>query len=148
MAELPSRWHTYARLQQRALQNRQTDARSWSVEAGLDHIVAAADEAEHRPEDVDRAISTARRRETHRYSARRRWQEGHGPPPHPDAALHARLSLGAIRSTLSAAEWNLLHGVAVGRDYSELAASAGSTSAALRVRVLRLRRRLMSWSAP
>ena len=143
MAEIPHLWRAYARLQQQARQSRRADARSWAFEAGLDYLLedhpGRADEG---AEGVARAVSTARRREAHRDGTLRRVAVEWDNSPHPEAALHARLTLDTIRSRLTGPDWDILCEVGAGRSYDEIAAVRGGTPGGSRVRILRLRRTL------
>ncbi|PZP44812.1 MAG: hypothetical protein DI601_11220 [Azospirillum brasilense] len=141
MAEIPHPWRAYARLQQQAGRSRRADVRSWAVEAGLDHLLGAPVGAAEADEDVARAISAVCRREVHRGRILRRHAGGNNHR-HPEAALHARLMLEAIRSRLTEPEWDILCDIGAGRSYDEIAEARGGTPGACRVRVLRLRRTL------
>ena len=140
MAEIPHPWRAYARLQQQARQSRRADARSWAFEAGLDYLLEDSGRADKGDEGVARAVSTARRREAHRDGTLRRVAVEWNNPPHPEAALHARLTLETIRSRLTGPDWDILCEVGSGRSYDEIAAVRGGTPGGSRVRVLRLRR--------
>ncbi len=142
MAEIPHPWRAYARLQQQAGRNRRADARSWAVEAGLDHLLGVSAEDSENDSDVARVVSTARRREVHRGGALRRHAAGWTAPQHPEAVLHAGLTLKAIRSRVTVSEWDILCDVGAGRSYDEIAEARGGTPGRCRVRVLRLRRAL------
>ena len=146
MAEIPHSWRAYAHLQQQVGQNRRVDARAWAVEAGLDHFLGVQAGAEG-DDDVARAISTARRREAHRGGALRRHAEALSGLYHPEAAIHARLTLEAIRSCLTESEWDVLCDVGAGRSYDEIAEARDSTPGGCRIRVLRLRRTLAAREA-
>lgn len=147
MADIPLPWRAYARLQQQALKCRRADAWGWAIEAGLDCVVAAVPGAEPTAELVIRNVATVRRREVHQASARRRWAAGQSNPAHPEAAMHARLALDSIRRSLPADDWALLCRVGSGWAYDEITTADGTNPAALRVRVLRLRRALSVRSA-
>jgi hypothetical protein len=139
MAEIPHPWRAYARLQQQARRSRRADARSWAFEAGLDYILADSGSSD---EGVARAVSTARRREAHRDGTLRRVTAEWGVAPHPEAALHARLTLQAMQGRLAGPDWDILCEVGTGRSYEEIAAVWGGTPGGSRIRVLRLRRAL------
>lgn len=112
MADIPLPWRAYECLQQQALKSRRADARGWAIEAGLDCFVAAVSGAEPVIQLVIRSVATARRREVHQASARRRWAAGQSNPTHPEAAMHARLALESIRRCLPRDDWALLCRVA------------------------------------
>ena len=142
MAEIPHPWRAYARLQQQAKQSRRADARSWALEAGLDHLLEDPDRADEGDAGVARAVSTARRREVHRDGTLRRVAAEWYAPSHPETAVHARLTLEAIRSRLAGPDWDMLCDIGAGRSYDEIAAVRGGTPGGSRVRILRLRRGL------
>ena len=146
-AEIPHPWRTYARLQQQAGQSRRIDSRFWALEAGLDHLLENPARTNEAPESIARAISTARRREAHRDGTLRRVAAARNNPPHPEAALHARLTLETIRSQLAGPDWDILCEVGAGRSYDEIAAARGGTPGGSRIRVLRLRRSLITENA-
>ena len=147
MAEIPHPWRAYARLQQQVRQSSRADALAWAVEAGLDHLLGAPAGAAEGDDDVARAVSTARRREAHRGGALRRYAEAWSGPRHPEAAIHARLTLEAIRSRLTGSEWDVLCDVGAGRSYDEISEARGGTPGGCRIRVLRLRRTLAAREA-
>lgn len=142
MAEIPHPWRAYARLQQQARRSRRADARSWAFEAGLDYLLADSGRSDDDGEGVARAVSTARRREAHRDGTLRRVAAESGVAPHSEAALHARLTLQAMKGRLARPDWDILCEVGTGRSYEEIAAVRGGTPGGTRVRVLRLRRGL------
>lgn len=61
--------------------------------------------------------------------------------------MHARLALEAIRRCLLRDDWDLLCLLGSGCAYDEITTADGTSPAALRVRVLRLRRALADRSA-
>jgi hypothetical protein len=62
----------------------------------------------------------------------------------PLPALDARSELRLVRSQVSTTDWALLGAVGLGSEYSEIAALSGGTAVAVRVRVMRLRRQVLS----
>jgi hypothetical protein len=147
MAEIPHPWRAYARLQQQVGQSIRADTRAWALEAGLDHLLGVPAGVAEGDENVVRAVSTARRREAHRGGALRRHAEAWSGPRHPEAAVHARLALEAIRSRLAGSEWDILCDLGAGRSYDEIAEARGGTPGGCRIRVLRLRRTLTAREA-
>jgi hypothetical protein len=61
--------------------------------------------------------------------------------------LEARNELRIARSKVAAGEWGVLTAVGVGREYFEIAGSLRMNSAATRVRVMRLRRKISAKAA-
>lgn len=160
MAEFPHAWGAYARLQTKLSLTTSIIA-GGALEAALNVI--------HQPDfnvealadaDLLRRAANAARQERHRSALR--WQaqvaaldeetaarskDGGGESTGAsslDDQLHARRELQRIESRLSEEDWDLLTDAAAGVSYDELVASHASTSAALRSRVCRLRRALIS----
>ena len=135
-------WDKYAALQAELRDTYTVGNRSWAVEDAMNHITVGPIEETPANDDgyVDRAVSTAQRRERHRAALRRLYLvEGHAGP-HPEEQLDARAALRSARAKAAKADWDLLCAVAVGCSYTEIAAWRGSSAGALRVRVSRLRR--------
>ncbi len=141
MAVIPQRWRVYAHLQNQASKARRADARSWGIEAGLNHLLAADND-----ETYAAAIGATRRRETYREGIRRRMAEA-SEVVDPASSLDARLSLDALRRQIRPADWDLLCQVGIGMDYAEISPLHRCSPGALRVRVLRLRGSIACGSA-
>ncbi len=138
-----SPWDYYASFQAELMDTYTVGNRSWAVEDVLTGIAAVGPTLPTPANDddyVDRAISTAQRRERYRAALRRVYLVQNPTGPHPEQQLDARVALRSARTKVSKADWDLLSAVAVGWSYTEIAARRGSTAGALRVRVSRLRR--------
>lgn len=147
MAEVPYPWRAYACLQRQVGRSRRADGRSWAFEAGLDHLLIDSSMANEDDGGLARAVSTAGRREVHRDGTLRRVAAEWSGPPHPEAALHAHLTLKSIRDRLTEPDWNILYEVGTGLSYDEIARARGGTPGGSRVRVLRLRRTISAQDA-
>ncbi len=150
MSEIPETWRAYARLQQELAQSHQPEDRtwrvndrSWGLEAALNRFLG---EPSPLPEDVDRAVRSAERRERHQQQLLRHHLAAEEAGANADGALDARHRLRLIKGQVTPEEWALLRAVAVGYACSEIAAAAAIAAGTLRVRVSRLRRTLASQS--
>ncbi len=142
MAEIPHSWRAYARLQHQVGRSSRADARAWAIEGGLDHLLEDTVGGVDGDEGAIRSVAAARRREVHRSGALRRHAKAWSGFQHPEAAIHARLTLEALRKRTTGSEWDILCDVGAGWSYDEIAKVRGGTPGMFRVRVLRLRRTL------
>lgn len=139
-----SLWDKYASLQAELRGTFTVSNRSWAVEDFLNQLAAVGPTDQVSANDdgyVERAVSTAQRRERHRAVLRRLYLL-EDPHPHPEEYLDARAGLRSVRAKVTKADWNLLCALAAGRGYTKIAAHRGGTVGALRVRVSRLRREI------
>jgi hypothetical protein len=143
MSELPSPWDAYLRVQERLVNRSDLNRTTWGIEAALNQILLYPT---HSPgdEDVERYASSERRKERHRAKLRLVYlaptvsdQMGN-----PDGVIAARQRLRAITEVISNEDSALLRQIAEGYEYDEIAAASNTQPGALRVRVMRLRRRL------
>lgn len=141
MADYPHQWRAYARLQTELARMDRVTPRSWGVEAGLNRslVLGLGDPAA--VNEVDRARASGERRARYRAHLLRTGYDTPSRDEEPEDGLHARERLRAIEAGMSSEDWQLLTAVAIGNDYRELAAASHGSEGALRVRVLRLRRR-------
>ncbi|SRR6266481_4452682 len=144
MSDLLHPWSAYLRLQTKLARRRQIDDYSWGLEAGLSRILTGAIPS---GEDVDRAVRSESRKERYRIQLRHAYLKTKDltVKPIPENALDARRHLRRIRARVTAEEWALLRAVGEGFEYKELAVASNAATGALRIRVLRLRRRLVSF---
>lgn len=147
MADLPVPWRTYARLQTQVSGSRRLTSLTWGAEAGLDFILASASHTPPTPEEVGRTVAGAARRERHRAGLRAAHFGHEDTILDAEDRCHARQRLRVIEASTDSTDLELLYAVAAGNGYSELAAAGHGTEGALRVRVLRLRRRLVGAEA-
>ena len=63
---------------------------------------------------------------------------------HPEGALHARHALVTIQRNVGDPNWLLLTAAAIGTDYEEIARTTQARPGALRIKVLRLRKKLVA----
>ena len=143
MAELLFPWCIYAEHQSKAAASGRITDRSWGIENGLNNFLKAV-ESDSIPENqeefqhgVERAVATGSWVERNHSRLRRKYIR----PEHNNGERRvlARVRLGEIRGSVSAAEWGLLLAVAAGVAYREI---AGMTAGSARTRVARLRARL------
>lgn len=142
---LPYPWDLYFALQTKLQRSNKVDDASWGCEAALNRILSS-DPACDSPigtEDIDRWARSERRRERHRADLRMTYLETEYDAAR-ERALQARQGLRAARRLVTDQEWALLYAVGEGWSYAQIAAKTGTgrSSGALRVRILRLRRRL------
>jgi hypothetical protein len=153
---LPPPWDEYLRVQQVLDDTTEINNRSWALEAALDAVVARAPTAAGTlpvpvtastlPVPIKTVMATAARRERYRAALRRELAIKLEPMPFGSpGSMEARVQLQQLRPNIAA--WNLLTGLAFGRDYDELAGMFGTTPGALRVRALRLRQSLIRFAA-
>ena len=142
MVDFP--WEKYACLQAQLRDNRNITNRTWGIEAGLDRILTGvpADRSPANDDDVQRAVSTAERRERHRAGLRRVYIRNEDATPHPNPFFEARAALRFAKAHVTRSDWALLSAVAAGFSYTEISAANGNKPGALRVGVLRLRRQI------
>jgi hypothetical protein len=69
------------------------------------------------------------------------------PAFNPVPMLDARSELHIIRSKLWDANWKLMAAVGIGSDYSEISVLLGTSAAAARIRVMRLRQQITAKAA-
>lgn len=165
MAAIPHLWDAYARSQHKL-----SSTRCIAFSAALEQALNVVHQPGFRPEDatdlsLHRTAANAARQGRHRAALRRKEQatalgsnmgaiseaddcDGISPvgPRSLDEALHARRELARLAAAVPESDWNLLTEVAVGVPYGALAMQCGSTSAALRSRVCRLRQTLQNMS--
>lgn len=145
MTDLPDPWQLYAGLQEELNNLTTVNDRSWGLEGGLYELVQKNGIDALTEGDAERACATAARRERSRARARRNWlvplAEDRSDPL---ARLEARSALRAIATRTSVTERALLHQVAVGAGYAEIANQTGRSVGSTRVLVMRLRSRLRS----
>jgi len=146
MPDLPLHWGAYLRLQTKLARERQVDEHTWGLEAGLNRILTATITSD---EDVDRTVRSEGRKERYRTQLRHVYlnTEDLAVKPICENALHARRRLLRIRSRVTAEEWALLRAVGEGFEYKELAVASKAATGALRIRVLRLRRKLAAFES-
>ena len=96
--------------------------------------------------EVAQVVANGRRRERY-LDCRRTPMPENVATPHPEGALHARHTLGAIQRNVSDDSWQLLTDVAIGTEYEEIARTTSTRPGALRIKVLRLRRELLALAA-
>jgi hypothetical protein len=140
MSDLPEPWRAYARLQEQLARTRHVDGDTWGLETALNHILKGASFA---TDDLDRTVRSEARKERHRAALRRKYPpEVSTGKPTPENPIHARRLLRRARILVTGAQWDLLHAVADGQEYKDLAIVADMAPGALRARVLRMRRTL------
>ena len=128
----------YLRLQSQLDNNTCVDDKNWGLEAGLNAILnGMAAGPPVSSEDITRAIASEARRERHRAHLRRKHLVQSEAGLDPRQMVGARSNLSAIRSLVSAPEWDLLIALGKGYEYQEL-----GKPGRLRVRVSRLRQAL------
>ncbi|MGC2830049.1 MAG: hypothetical protein WB994_10450 [Candidatus Acidiferrum sp.] len=144
MSDLPHPWSAYLRLQNKLARRRRIDDHTWGLEAGLSRILTGTIPC---AEDVDRAVRSESRKERYRVQLRHAYLKTDDltVKPIPENAFDARRHLRRIRARVSAEEWALLRAVGDGFEYKELAVASNAATGALRIRVLRLRRRLAAF---
>lgn len=143
MADLPFPWCIYAEHQSKAAACGRVTDRSWGIENGLNNFLTAVESGsipqnqEEFQSGVERAVSTGSWVERNHSRLRRKYirpEHSHAEP-----CVLARVRLGEIRGSVSAAEWRLLLAVAAGAAYREI---VGMTAGSARIKVARLRARL------
>jgi hypothetical protein len=130
-------WESYARLQEILDRKRTVDSHAWGLEAGLNRLL----QPETSADEADRTIRSTSRKERHQAFLRRRYMP-RAPVIDIQPALEARHVLGIIERKVMPDQWALLLAIANGHAYADVALSWGLAAAAIRARVLRLRRRL------
>jgi hypothetical protein len=141
MSELPRSWSTYLRLQQRLTRKHRVDSEAWGLEAGLNSL---ADKGAPSDEDVERLVRSASRRARYQNRLRRIYLVPNNPMGTGEDAVDAVRKLRFLIRRIGAGDWAILVGVGEGYTYKELAAATGLSAGALRARVLRLRRSLLT----
>ena len=96
---------------------------------------------------VERSASNESRRERNRAGLRRRHLLNDEIRDDAEAFLQARQQLRIVRAAVTDQEWALLSDVGAGTSYGEIAAATSASSGALRVRVQRLRRKVITLAA-
>jgi hypothetical protein len=135
---LPPPWDAYLRLQSTLDDISEVNNRSWSIEAGLDAILAGA----VTPENLPTSIATAERRERHRARLRRLYPSRLTHRVDQPADIEARVEIVQVQRTLHPTDWHLISSVAMGMDYEVIGNEIGATPNALAVRVGRIRHNL------
>lgn len=145
---LPHPWDAYARLQQELSKNPNITNRSWGLEEAMNLVLAASAGEVPTPQEIDRAVAAASRRERHRAQLRARLIEPFEELADTEAGLHAQKSLRDLESQMKAEDWAVLHAIGKGVDYDELAAAHRCSPARLRTRVSRIRKTLSDDLSP
>jgi DNA-directed RNA polymerase specialized sigma24 family protein len=152
MAAIPQSWEAFARLQRKLSVTTMT-----SIDAAIDSALNVVHQPGFRPEtfgtpELTRIAASAARKDRHRARLRRIYRddlldgaelddegEVDGGAKSLDEAVHAQRELARLPTTMRECDWDLLLCVASGDSYNDLAIEFGSSSAALRSRVCRLR---------
>jgi hypothetical protein len=142
MQNLPSPWDDYLTIQTRLQRSTTVDDRSWGRERALNRIVDS--NGAPQPDEIQRAALTESRLERHHAALRRKhYTILAGTQVDCANAVEARQRLVLVRTRTTEAEWLLLTKVGSGHSYDELAAYSGKHAGALRVQVLRARRKVI-----
>lgn len=144
MLKLTYPWSAYERLQDKLARSHRVDDRTWGLEAGLNRLLAGGFPA---PEEVDRTVRSAGRRERYRAQLRRVHLAFEDKTQNPEDVFDSRCRLRLLLAQITLKEWALLRAVAEGHKYNELAAVERVAPGTLRARVLRLRRTLIALSS-
>jgi hypothetical protein len=143
MQDLPFPWCVYAEHQSRAARCARITNTFWGIENGLTKLLTSLasdslpeNQAEFR-RDVERTVATCSWVERNHTRLHRKylWPG----EEHSERRILARIRLTEIHSSVSAADWSLLMGVAAGITYGEM---TGVTVGSARTRIARLRARL------
>jgi DNA-binding NarL/FixJ family response regulator len=137
MSKLPPPWDYYLNVQAKLRKSTTVDDSSWGLEAALDRLLAAGATAS--PEAIERTARSESRRERHRARLRRQHRPREEEAVDGKAQVRARQHLRIIKGSVSEDDWMLLRDLGAGCSYHEIAATAGTSTGALRVRVHRLR---------
>jgi hypothetical protein len=131
------------------MMRRSSASRTRGLESGLNFIIAEATKGNSPNGDhIARSIRSESRRERNRGALRRRYYlVGVEPAVDPLPMLDVRSELRIAQSKVSDADWDLLTAIGIGNDYSEIKKRSGSSTAATRVRVMRLRRQVVASKA-
>lgn len=142
MTNDPDPWGAYTRLQRDLNGISSVKNRTWALESALNAVIEAAPAAGS-PDNTERIIATAERRERHRARLRRIYVLDLAPPPTRAEGMEARATLSILHDRLKREDWTLITSVATGEDYGAVAKRTGTTAASLRIRTLRIRRALI-----
>lgn len=147
MPEHDLAWSRYADLQQQNQQSQHLNDHTWGNESALNWLLAsiANGTVPSNPAELDaalkRAIASGGRLRRSRSSMLRRWAvESNAAVAHNPA--EANIELAQIERSVEAGEASILFDAANGYTPREIAHRCASTPGAVRVRLMRLRRRL------
>lgn len=141
MTELTYPWDAYLRLQTELSQKHDIDHRGWALESALNYLLSNPPP----PDEVNRSVETAERRERYRAALQRKtlppaeFVEDHSE------SVHAKMALDDMRKIVSREDWNILLSLGMGREYSDIARATGENAGQLRVRVMRFRRAMKAY---
>jgi hypothetical protein len=149
MSKFAFAWRCYADLQQHALQSHRIGDCSWGLEQGLDYLIAAisSDTVPVNPQileaNLKRAMASSSRLERAHSSARRTWLQPRSGTASIDNEVEASAALNKIAQVVTGSvEQQILFKTGLGYSDAEIAHEFASTPNAIRIRLLRLRRKL------
>ena len=148
MSKFAFAWRCYADLQQGAVRSHRSGDSLWGIERGLDYLIAAvsSDTVPTDPQtleaNVRRAMASGSRLERAHSSAMRKWLLPRNISASLEDEVDARAALGKIAHTMDSVEQQILFRTGLGYSDAEIAQEVVSTPNAVRIRLLRMRRRL------